>query len=159
METWALIRDRQDELHVMPGGIRLEVVEPPEQHIPPSHYGIGGAFGTCLDTPRLKMTWPLPSMVDSLGDSWSGLYEMLQDLFREDLGSQLIEVSWCSTEMELVFELPHPQAVDELGLPNLCGDPREFCIKFAETFLGLVAKRKILEALEAKSTQESGSLI
>lgn len=154
MKTWASVAEQDDDFDAMPGGIRLEAVESPAQQFAPGLIG-AGVFYHYLETSRLKMIWPLSSVSESLGDSWDGLYDMLQELFMEDFGSRLIEVCWSSGEIDLTFEIPSPVAMDQLGIPDVYSNPRRFCIKFAEAFLGLVAKRKILSALEAKPPREA----
>lgn len=71
----------------------------------------------------------------------------LQDLFRDDLGTHLIEIRCSSASIDLVLEMPSLRAMAELGIPDLFESPRKFAVEFARAFIGLIARRQIKETL------------
>lgn len=62
---------REDDCCTMPGGISLEALETSVQHFSPWLWGV---LGPRLETPRLKLVWPISS---TDGCAWTGMHDML----------------------------------------------------------------------------------
>lgn len=156
----------KDDCCMMPGGIRFEMLELPVQYFSSSSssssstslYGSSSMVGSMFETPKLKMVWPISSVSECLGGSWTGMYDILQDVFRDEFGTCLIKTDYNNESVDLIFEMPSLRTMARLGIPDIFEDPRKFATEFARVFIGLIAKRKIMETLAGEKSSSHKKL-
>ena len=156
--------EEKDDRNMMPGEISLEILEPPVQYFSSSFssstslYGSSSMVGSMFETPKVKLVWPISSVSECLGESWSGMYDILQDVFRDEFGTRLIKTDYNNASVDLVFEMPSLRTMARLGIPDIFEDPRKFATEFARVFIGLIAKRKIMETLTGEKSNSHKKL-